>query len=84
MVRDKPVTCSNCHGMGYRGRVAVFEVMVLDDEGRGLIAQGQLDQLRAHLRREKMHWLQEAALLKAVEGITSISEITRALQSSEK
>ncbi len=36
--------------------------------------------LRSRLRRQKMLWLQEAALSRAVEGLTSISEITRVLK----
>ena len=83
IVRDKPQTCTDCHGIGYRGRVGVFEVMMMDDMARGLIRAGKLDQLRAHLRKNKMLWLQEAALHRAVEGITSISEITRALAKPE-
>ena len=84
MVRDKPQPCSNCHTLGYRGRVGVFEVMAINDEGRKLIAKGQLDQLRVHLRRQKMLWLQEAALYKAVEGVTSVNEIMRALINEAK
>ncbi len=84
LVREKPQTCSNCHGLGYRERVGVFEVMVLDDDARALIGAGNLDKLRNHLRRRKMHWLQEAALYKALEGVTSISEITRALGKGSK
>jgi len=83
IVRDKPQTCTDCHGIGYRGRVGVFEIMVLDDDARHLIQAGKLDQLRAYLRKNKMLWLQEAALHKAVEGTTSISEITRAMAQQE-
>ncbi len=72
-------TCPDCQGMGYRGRTAVFEVMVLDDEARKLIAQGQLDQVRAHLRKQRMLWLQEAALTRVVEGVTAIAEVGRVL-----
>jgi len=39
---------------------------------------GQLEQLRTHLRKHRTLWLQEAAFTKAVEGVTSISEISRA------
>jgi general secretion pathway protein E len=66
-------------GLGYRGRTGVFEVMVLDDQARKYVATGEDDKLRAHLRRTKMLWLQEAALAKVVEGVTDIKEITRAL-----
>jgi type II secretory ATPase GspE/PulE/Tfp pilus assembly ATPase PilB-like protein len=82
--KDIEEPCPDCMGMGYRGRTGVFEVMVLDDEARKLIAQGQLDQLRAHLRKQKMLWLQEAALTRVVEGVTAIAEIGRALAKEEK
>ena len=56
-----------------------FARAVLDDESRRKLATGQLDQFRAHMRRRKMLYLQESALLKVVEGLTSIGEVTRAL-----
>ncbi len=79
MGKKGPEICPACQGLSYRGRTGVYEVMVLDDEARAILAQGQLDQLRNHLRKHRMLWLQEAALAKAVEGVTSIQEITRAL-----
>jgi general secretion pathway protein E len=79
MVKDKPQACPDCMGLGYRGRVGVFEVMLLDDQARKYIANKEDDKLRAHLRRQRMLWLQEAALAKVVEGITDIKEVTRAL-----
>lgn len=79
VVRDKPMTCPMCHGIGYRGRIGVFEVMILDDTAKQFLAAGDEDQLRAHLRKQKMLYLQEAALAKVVEGITDIKEVTRAL-----
>lgn len=75
--KDEP--CPQCHGVGYRGRVGVFEVMTLDHEGRKLLAKGDDNALRSHLRRHKMLWLQEAALAKVVEGVTDIKEATRAM-----
>ncbi len=84
LVKDKPTTCPLCQGIGYRGRVAVFEIMVLDDEARKFIAAGDLDGLRTHLRRNKMLYLQEAGLAKVVEGVTDIKEITRALGEGRK
>ena len=79
LVKNRPEPCPACSGLGYRGQIGVFEVMVLDDEARNILAEGNLEQLRAHLRKNKMLWLQEAALAKVVDGITSIQEITRAL-----
>ncbi|MCC5829910.1 MAG: Flp pilus assembly complex ATPase component TadA [Phycisphaeraceae bacterium] len=79
MVDRKPQTCPDCHGLGYSGRIGVYEVMVLDDAARQLVAANELDQLRSHLRKRKMLWLQEAGVFKAVDGQTSLSEIGRAL-----
>jgi len=77
--KERTQPCPTCHGLGYRGRIGIFEVMSLDDVARQTLASGQIDQFRAHLRRNKMLYLQESSLLKVVEGLTSISEITRAL-----
>lgn len=71
--------CPNCLGLGYKGREGVFEVMVFDDHARQLVVEEPLDRLRAYVRKQKMLWLQEAALAKAFDGITSIREITRVL-----
>lgn len=79
VVRDKPMACPLCHGIGYRGRIGVFEIMILDDNAKKFLAAGDEDQLRAHLRKHKMLYLQESALAKVVEGVTDIKEVTRAL-----
>ena len=84
MIKDKQMACPACQGIGYRGRVGVQEIMMLDDKGRQLIAEGDLDGLRTHLRRNKMLYLQEAGLAKVVEGITDIQEITRAMAEDKK
>ncbi len=79
-VNNKQEPCPDCAGMGYRGRFAMYEVIVLDDQARQLVAASQIDQLRIHLRKtQKMVWLQEAALVKVVDQTTSISEVNRVL-----
>jgi general secretion pathway protein E len=78
-IKGKPTTCPTCLGLAYQGRVGVFEVMALDDEARQLIATGQIDPLRVHLRKHKMKLMQEAALDQVVAGVTSIAEITRVM-----
>ena len=83
LVRNKPTTCPDCHGLGFRGRTGIFEVMELDDETRKLWAAGQVEQFRALLRKKKMLWLQEAALMRVIDGTTSIQETMRALGKTE-
>ncbi len=76
--------CPMCNGLGFDGRTAAFEVMIIDDEARGFIREGDMNGLRSHLRRQMMLWLQEAALAKVVAGETSISEVMRALGQGEQ
>ena len=77
MIKEEAKPCPDCLGLGFKGRTGLFEVMVFDDEARQLLAAGHLDPLRSYLRKQKMLWLQEAALMKVVEGETSIGEVTR-------
>ena len=79
MVKDKEIVCPDCLGLGYRGRVGVFEVMLIDDHAAKYLAAGELDSLRLHLRKNKMLYLQEAALMKVVDGTTDIKEVTRVM-----
>ncbi len=79
LVKDREQECPDCHGMGYRGRVGIFEVMPLDDDARAFVAAGESDKLRSHLRKKGMVYLQEAALAKVAEGVTDIKEVQRVL-----
>lgn len=79
MVKDKAQPCPACVGLGYQGRTAVFEVMVLNQQARQFIGANDYDRLRSHLRKNKLLWLQEAALARVIDGTTDIKEIKRAL-----
>lgn len=79
LVKDRPAPCPDCHGLCYRGRVGVFEIMLVDKPAAGYIASGEGDRLRAHLRKHRMVYLQEAALAKVVESISDIKEVTRVM-----
>jgi general secretion pathway protein E len=75
--RNREETCPVCGGLGYRGQTGIFEVMIFDDEARKMIVSNDLAGLKTHLRRNKMILAQEAALRKAIEGLTSIEEVIR-------
>lgn len=74
----EPAPCPDCMQLGYKGRTGVFEVMSFTDESRSLLAGKDLEKLKSYLRKQKMLWMQEAALAKVLEGVTDIKEITRA------
>lgn len=70
--------CENCNRSGYRGRLAIFEIMELDDELRELImAQASTAALRAECRKRGMRTLRENGLLGIFDGKTTIDEVVR-------
>ncbi len=84
LVKNKPEICPVCNGIGYAGQEGVFEVYPFTQEERELLAQGNLQALRAELRKKKYISIQQAALRKAVEGITSIEEVMRITAEPDK
>ncbi|VAX36001.1 hypothetical protein MNBD_PLANCTO03-2083 [hydrothermal vent metagenome] len=83
LIKNKPETCPVCSGIGYIGQEGIFEAYLLGPTDRELIKSGNLAALRAEFRKRGTPTLQQAALLKAVEGITSIEEIMRVTASGE-
>jgi general secretion pathway protein E len=77
LVRNKPETCSVCAGVGYSGQTGCFGVFPIDAEERAMIVEGNWNGLRAVMRKRGLPSVQQAALRKAVMGITSIEEVTR-------
>jgi type IV pilus assembly protein PilB len=76
----EPVGCMRCNGTGYRGRIGLYEVMVLSDEIRGLILRkASGDEIAAAAVAGGMRRLSEDGLEKVRQGITSIPEILRVL-----
>ena len=76
-----PVDCPQCQGTGYVGRMGVYEMMVVTAPLRDLLRDGATTkQIKDECRRDGMLYLQENALAKVVEGVTSIKEVLRASQ----
>jgi len=70
--------CEDCHGMGYKGRSAIVELLDLNDELRELIVQkAPVTQLKKAARAAGTIFLREAALEKVFAGLTSLAEINR-------
>jgi type IV pilus assembly protein PilB len=70
--------CDYCNNTGYRGRLGIFEVMVLEDDIRDLIMQrASSNILRAAARKRGMRTLRESGLLAITEGITTIEEVVK-------
>ena len=70
--------CPACNNTGYKGRVALYEVMIFDDVLKDLVLQGcSTAELKAEAIRLGMESLRIAGLKKVNEGVTSLKEVLR-------
>ena len=78
LVLHEPKGCSLCRGGGYKGRVGFFELMEVTDEvAKAISAEVPEDQLRKVAIQEGMVPLRDAAIKKAINGVTSLDEVLR-------
>jgi type IV pilus assembly protein PilB len=74
----RPIGCSTCAKTGYKGRLALHEVMAMDDEIERLtVERASSTQISAVAIDHGMRVLREDGLRKASQGITSLDEIFR-------
>jgi len=72
----RQVGCDKCHGMGYRGRIGIFELMVMGAELKEMAFQRKpLNELRQASRTLGMRTLLEDGLSKMMRGITTLDEV---------
>ena len=70
--------CSHCHGSGYKGRMGIFEILVLDDDLRDMIMkETNMSVFKAEARRRGMRTLRECGLEAIYDGRTTIDEVVR-------
>jgi len=72
------VGCELCHGSGYRGQVAVIEVLALSDAIRRLVlSHAETREIHRVAVAEGMRTMYHDGLLKALDGTTTIEEVLR-------
>jgi type IV pilus assembly protein PilB len=70
--------CENCNNTGYKGRVGLFELMIMNNELREMIMQNaSTDELRTAAQKGGMLTLRDAGMKVAFEGITTPEEVVR-------
>jgi type IV pilus assembly protein PilB len=70
--------CKECNNTGYRGRIALYEVMPLTENLKEMVHQGcSTAELKAEAVRNGMKTLRAAGITKIKEGITTIEEVLR-------
>ncbi len=69
--------CDNCSGTGFKGRVAVYEILSFDDDIRKIVASDNFSEitLREVASEKGMLTLRQEALRKVLEGVTTIEEV---------
>jgi type II secretory ATPase GspE/PulE/Tfp pilus assembly ATPase PilB-like protein len=74
----KEVGCAKCLRTGFRGRTGVYEFLPMDGEIRRLlVGRPSIEAIRSAAMTPEFRTLKQSALRKVLEGVTSVSEITR-------
>jgi type IV pilus assembly protein PilB len=74
------VGCAKCYMTGYYGRLAIQEVLVIDDTLRAMIArQRPLDELRQHINNQNFKTLMMDGLQKVMQGFTTLDELLKVI-----
>jgi type IV pilus assembly protein PilB len=72
----KPKGCDYCGHTGYRGRIAIYEIILMNDQLRELVARhATLGEIRSKVQEIGMRTLLQSGIKKAEEGVTSIEEV---------
>jgi type IV pilus assembly protein PilB len=72
----KPVGCDQCRQTGYKGRMGIFEIFIIDDEVRHMINERSSTTVLRHRARELgMRTLREDGVRKVLSGMTSAEEV---------
>ncbi|HSV27780.1 MAG TPA: GspE/PulE family protein, partial [Sedimentisphaerales bacterium] len=85
ILKDKPVFkgkgCARCHGTGYRGRIGIFELMVMNNELRELTFNiSPANVLRKAAKAAGMATLLDDSKKKVFEGLTTPEEVAQTTQ----
>jgi len=77
----RPGSCGRCSQTGYRGRVGIFEMLLIGDEIRALVTQNtDAKTLKRKAMELGMHTLRLDGARKVLVGITSVAEVLRATE----
>jgi type II secretory ATPase GspE/PulE/Tfp pilus assembly ATPase PilB-like protein len=71
--------CEQCQGLGYKGRIGIYEIMIMNKEVEKMILGGQIseyDMREIGTKNGTVSMVQDG-LLKAIDGITTVDEVFR-------
>ncbi|OGZ95913.1 MAG: hypothetical protein A2847_01895 [Candidatus Sungbacteria bacterium RIFCSPHIGHO2_01_FULL_50_25] len=72
--------CKTCNGIGYKGRIAVFEIILIDEKIQELILKSPSEyEIKREARRQGQMTLREDGILKIIAGVTNFNEVDRVI-----
>jgi type II secretory ATPase GspE/PulE/Tfp pilus assembly ATPase PilB-like protein len=79
-VLKKPVGCPRCHGTGYKGRVAVYEMVAPSPALREVLRTGGGEtEIIAAMNAEGVKWMWDSGVARALAGETTLEEVARTI-----
>lgn len=76
----EPVGCEVCNSIGYKGRIGVYEAIIIDEPMADLIAQNPSEfEIEREASRQGILTMRQDGVVKALRGITSLSEVERVI-----
>ena len=77
----RAVGCQKCHGTGYKGRMGIFEAILIDDELEQLILKHPSEaEIKKAASKQGILNMKQDGILKIIEGETSFEEVTRIIE----
>ncbi len=79
--KERKEPCTHCGNLGFRGRIGVFELLMINDRMRDLIRdKAPVSTMSAEARKNGMLYMREEGLRLVVRGVTSVDELMRVVK----
>lgn len=76
----KGAGCATCGGSGFKGRVAIFEILEFTTGFRSLIIdRAPMETLQEYAEKNGMHTLKQEGAARAIEGLTTLEEVLQSV-----
>lgn len=80
----EPGSCDECNQTGYKGRIGVFEAILMDDEVEKVVRTNPTERsIAASAKQQEILSMAQDGILKVLRGITSLEELTRVVELEE-
>ena len=80
----EPGNCPECRGLGYRGRIGIYEAILMDRGIESIINENPSErEIWSAARKQGILTMQEDGVVKVLAGITSIEELLRVIDLSD-